>query len=50
MLQFCVGKDAVRVRASVRFKKGHFCGFEFLVLGDQVRAIIKKECEQLRSL
>ena len=48
-LQFFLGKDAVEVRASVRFKNGHFCGFEFLVLGEQVRAIIRKTCEQLRS-
>jgi len=48
-VQFSVGGDNVEVRACVRYKQGHFCGFEFLVLDEEARGIIRRTCEQLRS-
>ncbi len=37
----------VEVRASVRFQRGFFCGFEFLILNPAQREQIKRMCEQL---
>jgi len=48
-VQFSAGSDNLEIRACVRYKKGHFCGFEFLVLDEEARAIIRRICEQLRS-
>jgi len=47
-VQFSVGSDKIEVRACVRYKRGHFCGFEFLVLDDETQATIRRTCEQIR--
>jgi c-di-GMP-binding flagellar brake protein YcgR len=47
-VQFSVGSDNIEVRASVRYKRGHFCGFEFLVVDEETRATIRRTCEQIR--
>lgn len=46
-LQFSLGNQNMEMRAAVRFQKGHFCGFEFLTLQEQVREQIRSGCERL---
>lgn len=38
------GAAPLEMRASVRFRRGFFCGFEFLILTDEQRAQIKRAC------
>ena len=45
-----VEKKAINLRAAVRFRRGHFCGFEFLAMSLDQREAIKSLSERLRSI
>jgi PilZ domain len=48
----CVPGSAhiVQVRAAVRYSQGFYCGFEFLVLTEEQRDIVRRLCERLGKL
>jgi c-di-GMP-binding flagellar brake protein YcgR len=45
-----IEKQTLSVRAVVRHQQGHFCGFEFLAMTADQRAIIQSACERLRPI
>jgi c-di-GMP-binding flagellar brake protein YcgR len=40
----------VPLRAAVRYRRGHFCGFEFLALSQAQRDVIKSLCARLHPI
>ena len=49
-IRFSVGETTLNVRAVVRFRRGHFCGFEFLTMTEEQRELIASVCGRLRSI
>jgi c-di-GMP-binding flagellar brake protein YcgR len=45
-----IEKKSVSLRAAVRYRRGHFCGFEFLATSPDQREAIKSLCERLRPI
>jgi c-di-GMP-binding flagellar brake protein YcgR len=49
-IRVAVESEALNLRGAVRYCRGHFCGFEFLVLSPDQRKAIKSLCERLRPI
>jgi len=49
-MQLDVGQKKLSLRAIVRFSRGHFCGFQFLAMSEEQRALIASVCERLRPI
>jgi len=50
LIQIEVERKALNLRAAVRYRRGHFCGFEFLIMSLDQREAIKSLCERLRPI
>ena len=50
LIRIEVEKTTINLRAAVRFRRGHFCGFEFLAMSLDQREAIKSLCERLRPI
>jgi hypothetical protein len=49
LLQFSLASHALELRARVCHRRGYYCGFEFLVVGDLQREHIKLACERIST-
>lgn len=45
-----IEKNTVILRAAVRYRRGHFCGLEFLAISADQHKAIKSLCERLRPI
>jgi c-di-GMP-binding flagellar brake protein YcgR len=45
-----VEKKTLNLRAAVRYRRGHFCGFEFLAMSLDQREAIKSLCGRLHPI
>lgn len=45
-----VEEETLSLRAEVRYRRGHFCGFEFLAMSRDQREAIQALCKRLRPI
>ena len=50
LIRVGIENRTISLRAAVRYRRGHFCGFEFLAMSLDQREAIKSLCERLRPI